>query len=82
MLFFKTFYSLKNPEKNLFHSLHKNMKQRDCLITTLIIFRNVSWAVNQNIRMISEASCDTKDWSIDAENTALHHRNKLHFTFR
>ncbi len=25
-------------------------------------------------------SCDTEDWSNDAENTALHHRNKLHFT--
>ncbi len=28
--------------------------------------------------MISEGSCDTEDWSNDAENTALHHRNKLH----
>ncbi len=24
-------------------------------------------------------SCDTEDWSNDAENTAAHHRNKLHF---
>ncbi len=24
-------------------------------------------------------SCDTEDWSNDAENTAVHHRNKLHF---
>ncbi len=30
-------------------------------------------------RMISERSCDTKDWSNDAENSALHQRNKLHF---
>ncbi len=29
--------------------------------------------------MISEESCDTEDWSNDAENSALHHRNKLHF---
>ncbi len=29
--------------------------------------------------MISERSCDTEDWSNDAENTALHRRNKLHF---
>ncbi len=29
--------------------------------------------------MISEESCDTEDWSNDAENTALHHWNKLHF---
>uniref|UniRef100_A0A672Q846 Large ribosomal subunit protein uL11 n=1 Tax=Sinocyclocheilus grahami TaxID=75366 RepID=A0A672Q846_SINGR len=28
--------------------------------------------------MISERSCDTEDWSNDAENSALHHRNKLH----
>ncbi len=24
-------------------------------------------------------SCDTEDWSNDAENTALHHINKLYF---
>ncbi len=29
--------------------------------------------------MISEGSRDTKDWSNDAENVALHHSNKLHF---
>ncbi len=29
--------------------------------------------------MISEGSCDTKDWNNDAENSALHHKNKLHF---
>ncbi len=29
--------------------------------------------------MISEGLCDTEDWSNDAENSALHHRNKLHF---
>jgi len=32
---------------------------------------NVSLATNQHIRMISEGSCDTEDWSNDAENTAL-----------
>jgi len=26
-----------------------------------------------------EGSCDTEDWSNDAENSALHHRNNLHF---
>ncbi len=41
--------------------------------------KNVSWAPNQHIRMISEGSRDTEDWSNDAENSALHHRNKLHF---
>jgi len=42
------------------------------------IFQHIfSWAANQHIRMISEGSCDTEDWSNDAENSALHHRNKL-----
>ena len=45
--------------------------------STLII-RNVS-SLNQHIRMISEGSCDTENWSNDAENSALHHRNKLFF---
>jgi len=27
--------------------------------------------LDQPIRMISEGSCDTEDWSNDAENTAL-----------
>jgi len=26
----------------------------------------------------NEGSCDTEDWSNDAEKSALHHRNKLH----
>jgi len=30
--------------------------------------------------MISEGSCDTENWGNDAEKSALHHRNKLHFT--
>jgi len=29
--------------------------------------------------MISEGSCDTEDWSNNSENSALRHRNKLHF---
>ncbi len=40
---------------------------------------NVSWAANQHIRMISEGSCDTEDWSNDADNSALHHGGKKHF---
>ncbi len=28
--------------------------------------------------MISEGSCDTEDWSNDAENSALHQRKKLY----
>ncbi len=41
--------------------------------------KNVSWAANQHIRMISEDSCDTEDWSNDAENSALITGNKLLF---
>ncbi len=40
---------------------------------------NVSGEANQHITIISEGSCDTEDWSNDAKNSALHHRNKLHF---
>ncbi len=29
--------------------------------------------------MISEESCDTEDWSNDADNSALLHINKLYF---
>ncbi len=60
----------------MYDRFHKNKKQQ--LFSTLII-RNVSWAANQHIRMISEGSCDTEDWNNDAENSAAHHRNKLRF---
>ncbi len=32
---------------------------------------NVFGAANQHIKMISEESCDSEDWSNDAENSAL-----------
>ncbi len=32
--------------------------------------------------MISEGSCDTEDWSNDAENSALHNRNKLAYILK
>ncbi len=63
MLSFGTFYSSKITQKYIFN------------IDTI---QNISWAANQHIRMISEGSCDTEDWSNDAENSALHHMNKLH----
>ncbi len=44
--------------------------------STLII-RNVLWAANQHIRMISEGSRDTEDWSNDAENSALPSQEKI-----
>uniref|UniRef100_A0A672PX25 Diacylglycerol kinase n=1 Tax=Sinocyclocheilus grahami TaxID=75366 RepID=A0A672PX25_SINGR len=38
-----------------------------------------SVTIRSHIRIISEGSCDTEDWSNDAEISALLHRNKLHF---
>ncbi len=38
---------------------------------SILTIRNVSSALNQHIRMISERSCDTMDWNNDAENLAL-----------
>ncbi len=49
------------------------------LFLKIIINEKCFLSSNQHIRMISEGSCDIEDWSNDAENTALAHRNKLHF---
>jgi len=48
------------------HGFHKNITQQ-LFLTMMIIRRNVSWAANQHIRMISERSCDTEDQSYDVE---------------
>ncbi len=58
--------------------LHKNIKKQKQYLALIIIKENVSWAANQHIRMIFKGSCDNEDWSNDAENWALNHRNKLH----
>ncbi len=47
------------------------------MFSTLIIIRNVSWAAYYYDFWRSR---DTEDWSIDDENTAAHHRNKLNTT--
>ncbi len=53
MLFFWTFYSSVNPEKyNESQFLQKYEAAQ--LFSTLLIIRNVSWAANQHIIMISE----------------------------
>ncbi len=59
----------------MYLSFHKNMDQHNYFQLNI----NIYWAVNQCIRMISEGSRDTEDWSNDAENSALYHRNKQHF---
>jgi len=70
-MFFWTFFSSKNPEKNVSCVSHKYEAAQ--------LFFNIdnnntkfrSWAANQHIRVISEGSCDNEDWSNDAENSAL-----------
>ncbi len=57
MLLFWTFYSSKKPEKNLLSFFQHNNKKK-----------NFFWAANQNIRMISEGSCD---WSNDAKKISF-----------
>ncbi len=32
-----------------------------------LIMKNGAWAPNHHVRNISEGSCDTEDWSNDAE---------------
>ncbi len=38
--------------------------------------RNVSSEANYHIRKISEGSCDTEGWSIDAENSTRQQNSK------
>ncbi len=64
------FLSIKESWKTMYHGFHKNIMQHICF-STLVILIHVSWAPTQHIRMISEGSCDTKDWSNDAEISAL-----------
>ncbi len=71
-------YSSKNPEKRHISQFSQKYEAAQ-LFSTFVIIIHVSCAVNQHIRIISEGSCDTEDWSNDTENSALNHRNKLHF---
>ncbi len=41
------------------------------LYNDALLIEGVSIKKNQHVRIISEGSCDTEDWSIDAENSAL-----------
>ncbi len=57
LLFSKGLFNQRILKKII--SFYKNIKQYNCVI----IIINVSWAQNQHIRMISEGSCDSKDWN-------------------
>ncbi len=58
MLFFLTLYSSKKK------SITGSKKQYEAA-------QQFQHIINQHIRVISEGSCDTEDWSNDAENSAL-----------
>ncbi len=60
LMFFWTLYSSKNPEK-IYQFPQKYEAAQ--MFSTFIIIINVSCAANQHIRMISERSRDTEDWS-------------------
>ncbi len=86
MLFFWTLFSSKNPEKwnvlqfsqnyeaakyssqKYFEATFFNIDNQKCYLSSKSVYENDFWR-----------SCDTEDWSNDAENTAAHHSNKLHF---
>ncbi len=66
---FQNSCSSKNPKKNINqHKIDNNKKIKYILISP-----------NQHIIIISEGLCETEDWSNDAENSALHHRNKWNY---
>ncbi len=50
--------------------------------TFMMIYSYLKKIIKTNIHenlMVSEGSCNTKDWSYDAKNVALHHSNTLYF---
>jgi len=63
-------FVLRNPEKKRFP---QNIKQQNCF------HNNKKEAPNQHIRLISEGSCDTEDWSNDAEYSALLSQEQITF---
>ncbi len=62
----------------IYYGFHKNVKQHVCFNTD----NNDTYFLNSKSVYSNDfwRSCDTEDWSNDAENTAAHHKNKLHFT--
>ncbi len=72
----KTFISNKCCLKNKCFELSKESWGKNISGFHKKILSRTSVFKDQHIRMISEGSRDTEDWSNDAENSALHHRNK------
>ncbi len=70
----KTIFMFKQIELSIHERILNNVSLFPCIINVCFsnnIMRNVHWAVNQHIRMISEGSRDTEDWSNNPENAAL-----------
>ncbi len=68
MLFFWTFFICESW-KILYSTTGFNIdNNQKCLLSSKSAYYYDFWR-----------SCDTEDWSNDAENTAAHHRNKLQF---
>jgi len=65
-------------QKNLKKSQFPQKKVSSATFSTLIIIIKVYRAANQHIRMISEGSCDTEDWT-RCWKFSFDHGNKLHF---
>jgi len=52
-------------------------QDRDCMTVVhgniIIIDNHQAWASDPHIRVISEGSCDTEDWSNDAEHSGINY---------
>ncbi len=81
----KTFIMLQNISKSnkccsFELSIHQSIQKRLWRTTVFNIVNNQKCLLSsKSYYNYFWRSCDTEDWSNDAENTAAHHRNKLHF---
>ncbi len=79
LLFLLTFYSSVNPEKIKYITVSIKIfcsttvfnidNNHKCFLSSKSVYYYDFWR-----------SCDSEDWSNDADNSAAHHRNILHFT--
>ncbi len=65
-----------NERQSIIKSIYSNRLKNSHAVPNLY---DIFSSTKHKKRMISEGSCDTEDWSNDAENSALRRRNKLHF---
>jgi len=70
MLFFWTFYLLKSPKKITYQGFHKNIQQHTAVFN-IDNNKKMCWFLKDHVTL------KTEEYN-DAENSALHHRNKLH----